>query len=288
MIKKIFGGIDMTWKKVIIMALASAVFTALVAIIPWFKYTSFHAIAVTFEVWILFGIIIIMNSKSNKDSALKCFVFFLISQPLIYLFQVPFSWQGWNLFSYYKYWFIWTILCIPMGYIGYYMKKDKWWGYLILAPMILLLSYSYLTYLPLFMFSFPKYILICLFCIATMIIYPLFIFNNKFAKIGGTIISVILIVIITVYSLLHPPVYETQLMSNTEAHPFDDTYTVTLADKKYGSVNIVYDERLEDYMLAVKFVREGKTELILTSPDGEETKYKLDIKRDTYDLERIK
>ena len=97
-IDKLFGGINLTWPKLIIFALAAAVFTALMAIIPIFKNTSFITITATFEVWILFGIIIIMNSRSNLDSALKCFVFFLISQPLIYLIQVPFSWQGWGLF----------------------------------------------------------------------------------------------------------------------------------------------------------------------------------------------
>ena len=123
--KKIFGGIDLTWKKLIIFSILVGIYTAIVATVPALKYTSFHTIAVTLEVWIFFGIFIIMNSKSNKDAALKCFVFFLISQPLIYLLQVPFSWQGWRLFSYYKFWFIWTILCLPMGYIGYYMKSDK-------------------------------------------------------------------------------------------------------------------------------------------------------------------
>ena len=78
------------------------------ALIPALHYSSFHTIVVSFEVWILFGIIIIMNSKSNLDSALKCFVFFLISQPLVYLIQVPFSELGWMLFGYYKFWFIWN------------------------------------------------------------------------------------------------------------------------------------------------------------------------------------
>ncbi len=41
------------------------------------------------------------------------FFFFLISQPLIYLLQVPFSSMGFELFIYYKYWFIWTLLTIP-------------------------------------------------------------------------------------------------------------------------------------------------------------------------------
>ncbi|MBQ7669877.1 MAG: hypothetical protein IJS45_04050 [Clostridia bacterium] len=151
-IKKLFGGIDLTWPKLIIFALAAGVFTAVMALIPALHYTSFHTIAVSFEVWILFGILIIMNSKSNLDSALKCFVFFLISQPLVYLIQVPFSELGWSLFGYYKFWFIWTLLCFPMGFVGYWMKKGKWWGYLILLPMIALTGFSYFGYFSDFQF----------------------------------------------------------------------------------------------------------------------------------------
>lgn len=181
-IKKLFDGINLTWPKLIVSAVAAGVFTAAMAIIPIFQDTSFITITATFEVWILFGIIIIMNSKSNMDSALKCFVFFLISQPLVYLIQVPFSWQGWNLFGYYKYWFVWIVLCFPMGYIGYWMKKDKWWGYLILLPMIVMTAGSYSAYFSDFLFSMPRYILISLFCACVMIIYPAAIFNNKKSK----------------------------------------------------------------------------------------------------------
>lgn len=90
-IEKLFGDINLTWKKLIIFALLSGVYTAIMAILPIAKDTSFEDITISFEVWILFGIFIIMNSKSSKDSALKCFIFFLISQPLVYLLQVPFS-----------------------------------------------------------------------------------------------------------------------------------------------------------------------------------------------------
>ena len=83
--KKIFGGIDLTWPKVIIMAIIAGVYTAIMAMLPIAYDTSFSDLTVTFEVWIFLGIFIIMNSKSAKDSALKCFIFFLISQPLVYL-----------------------------------------------------------------------------------------------------------------------------------------------------------------------------------------------------------
>ena len=284
--KKIFGEIDLTWKRVIIFAILAGIYTALMAIIPGLKYTSFSTIATTFEVWILFGIIIIMNSKSNNDAALKCFVFFLISQPLIYLLQVPFSWQGWNLFQYYRYWFVWTVLCLPMGYIGYYMKKDKWWGYLILFPMILLIAYSYNTYLSYFMFSYPKYLLISLFCIITMLIYPLYIFNDKKIKTVGLIISSILIIFVTILCIINPPVYSTEILSDSEEHHFDDTYQVYLTDNSYGEVEIIYQETIELYMVHADFKREGKTNLVIASPDGEKDEYVLDIKRDTYTIDR--
>ena len=75
-ITKLFGGIDLTWKKLIIFAVAVAIYTAVVATLPFTYDTSFRDIAATLEWWILFGIIIICNSKSPTDSALKCFVFF--------------------------------------------------------------------------------------------------------------------------------------------------------------------------------------------------------------------
>lgn len=56
--------------------------------------------------------------------AAKVFVFFLISQPLIYLFQVPFSQDGRGLFRYYPFWFKWTIATIPMAFIGWYIKRS--------------------------------------------------------------------------------------------------------------------------------------------------------------------
>lgn len=285
--KKIFGGIDLTWKKLIIFSILVGIYTAIVATVPALKYTSFHTIAVTLEVWIFFGIFIIMNSKSNKDAALKCFVFFLISQPLIYLLQVPFSWQGWRLFSYYKFWFIWTILCLPMGYIGYYMKSDKWWGYFILLPMILLVASSYHSYLSYFMFSYPKYLLICLFCVASMVIYPLYIFRNKKVRVVGVVISGLFIIMVTVIGILNPPVYSTEILGSSNDFLFDNTYRVYLKDKKYGNVSIVYMDDIEEYMVHADLKREGKTILVVESPSHEKQEYSLAIKRDTYDIKKI-
>ena len=83
--KKIFGKINLTWKRIIISAIVIGTSVGLLNSVSFLYDTTITDIATFFDFWIFCGIFIIMNSKSNKDSALKCFVFFLISQPLIYL-----------------------------------------------------------------------------------------------------------------------------------------------------------------------------------------------------------
>ncbi|MBO4229136.1 MAG: hypothetical protein J5938_02160 [Clostridia bacterium] len=284
-IRKLFGGLKLTYPKVIAAAVAAAVLTAVIALIPAFHYTSFIAITVTLEVWILFGILIIVNSRSNLDAAIKCFLFFLISQPLVYLIQVPFSELGWTLFGYYRYWFIWTLLCFPMGFVGYYMKKDKWWGYLILFPMVLLTGYSYLEYFSDFQFSMPRYLLIVLFCACAMILYPVFIFRDSRIRIAGAAIGGVLVAALTVVCLLNPPVYTTEIAGNGDEYRFDGSYSVSLADEKFGTVEIRYLDSIDTYVLHADFRRSGDTVLTLVSPEGEKTDYKLHIERDRFEIE---
>ena len=87
-------------------AVGTAVLCAAVLITPVFKDTSIELIGVTFESWILFVVIIMANTKKPLESALKTFVFFLISQPLIYLLQVPFSILGWQILHFYLNWIV--------------------------------------------------------------------------------------------------------------------------------------------------------------------------------------
>ena len=281
--KKIFGGINLTWKKVIIMAIIVGIYTAIMAMLDIAKDTSFSDLTVTFEVWIFFGIFIIMNSKSAKDSAFKCFIFFLISQPLVYLIQDVINHS--HLFiTYYKYWFMWTVACIPMGFIGYYMKKDKWWGLLILVPILILLGEEYGTYLSKTMFSFPRHILTTIFCLITLIIYPLTIFNNKKIKISGLIVSILIIIIMTILCIIKPPVYETDILSSGEKYQFDDTYRAYLVDTQYGDLKMRYENAIECWMVHAEFKKAGKTEFVLESPNGTKQVFEIDIKRDTYSV----
>ena len=284
-LKKLFGGINLTWKKLIIFAIIAGVYTAIMAMLPIARDTSFSDLTVTFEVWILFGIFIIMNSKTAKYSALKCFIFFLISQPLVYLIQDVINHS--NLFvTYYRYWFMWTIATIPMGFVGYYMKKDKWWGLLILLPMLIFVGEEYSRYLSDTMFSFPRHILTTIFCFATLIIYPLAIFENKKIKITGLVISCLIIAGMTILTLLNPPEYKTIILSNggRMGITFDDTYRAYLTDAKYGELHIEYEDGLEDWVLNANFKKAGKTEVVLEAPNGEKTMFDITIKRETFDM----
>lgn len=282
-LKKIFGGIDLSWKKLILLAIIAGLYTGVIAMISIAKDTSFSDLTVSFEVWILFGIFIIMNSKSPKDSALKCFVFFLISQPLVYLIQDVINHS--NLFvTFYRYWFIWTIATIPMGFIGYYMKKDKWWGLIILTPILLLLGQHFGIYLSKTMFSFPRHLLTTMFCIITLIIYPLCIFKNKKIRITGIIISVSIMLVMTVWRFVKPPIYSTEILSDGEEYQFDNTYKVYFKDNSYGELSIKYENAIETWMVHAEFRKAGKTEFVLESPNGEKTIFEIDIKRDTYDI----
>ncbi len=165
LINKLFHGIEMTWRRIIIAAVLIAVYTAAVLLIPAFALTSVRDIGGDIPCWILFALIIISNCKTAKDAAAKTFVFFLISQPLIYLFQVPFSALGWSLLGYYPPWALWTVMTVPMALIGWHTRKTGWLAPVILSPMLILLADSAVGYLYGFL-KFPPYkILSCIACL---------------------------------------------------------------------------------------------------------------------------
>ena len=288
--KKLFGELNITWPKLIIAAIILGVYTGIMAILPFTRDTSFADISISFEWWILFGIIIIINSKTPIDSALKCFVFFLISQPLVYLVQAPFHEMGLGLFVYYPPWFIWTLLTLPMGFIGYYLKKDKWWGLFILTPILLFLGFHYNGFLATMIATFPKRLLSTLFCLVTLIIYPLYIFKDKKNKIIGLIISILIIIAMTILTIINPGnshFYSTEILVSSEEHYFDETYKVTIDNKSMGTLTIQYIDNLECYSIHADFDKAGKTTFTIESPTGEKQAYEIDVRNHTYDLKRI-
>ena len=189
-IKKVFGGINLTWKRIIIFAIVMGVYTALMAmLVP--DGNSLHDIAVTLEWWVLPAIIIIVNSKKPTEAALKTFVFFLISQPLVYLIQVPFNQMGWGLFKYYPYWFFITLLTIPGGFIGWYIKKDKWYSGIILSVMTVLLALTGVGYIFNFIETPPNHLLSIIYCFGIIPIFIFAIFKKKTPRIICAVITIL-------------------------------------------------------------------------------------------------
>ena len=73
MLKKLFGGIKMTWPRLILFAVISGIITALIAMLVPDGY-SIKQVAVTFEVWIVLAIIIVVNCEKPLEAACKTFV----------------------------------------------------------------------------------------------------------------------------------------------------------------------------------------------------------------------
>ena len=290
-LKRLFGGLEIGWGRLILFAVICGVYTGVMALLPFARDTSLQDITISFECWILFGILLIVNGKSPLDAALKTLVFFLISQPLVYLVQVPFHRDGFGLFRYYPAWLRWTLLTFPMAYVGWYMKKDKWWGLLILSPMLFFLAWHYLGFFSEVRSFFPHHLLSALFCAATMLLYPPAIFENRSLRIAGAAVSAVLLLAATGYVLLSAPrTYSTDLLlsgSETCGIEYDDSFSVSLEDERFGTVTIRYEEAIDSWLVHAEFTKTGHTRLVLEAPDGTKVAYELEIRRDSYDVRRV-
>ena len=168
------------------------------------------------------------------------------------------------------------------------MKKDKWWGLVILTPMLILLGFHYSGFLGQIIYNFPYHLLSILFCIITLLIYPICIFNNKKIKITGLIISILIILSMSIIALTNNTVYNTIVLVNggSAGAVFDDSYNVYLEDKSYGKVYIIKDQNIEEYMVKAEFKRAGRTNIILEAPNGHKEIYEINIKNNSYDINK--
>lgn len=230
MMNKLFNTNKMSWTRVIVFALVCALYTALVCVIPFLVNTSFNDIAVYLEWWFLFALIIIMNCETTKEAALKCFVFFLISQPLIYLFQVPFNDEGFKIFRYYRYWFVITLLTIPGSIIAFQIKKQNLISALVLSVASIYMGYQAIVYLKMALSNFPYHILSCLACIFLgLYISFALIKNNKLRLIPIVALIVSLLVASFINNIWKKDGYcEVKLPDGNWTYTIDDPYIVSL------------------------------------------------------------
>ncbi len=258
-IQKYFGEVHMTWLKVILLAIITAVYTALINQIPFLKDTSFQDIAIYVDWWILFAVFIILNCKKWWEAALKCFVFFLVSQPLIYLIEVPFYAQGWEIFRYYDYWFKITLLTLPGAVIAFQLKRKDWLSVLVLSVATGYLAASSVRYFRAAMANFPNHLLSAIFALSLAVFFVFVLLNKKKHRLAA--LSVIATVVI-VFALL------TGSDKSKEIFLEEGSWTYSLEDESIVEVEITEGDRV---LLTAK--RDGNTYIRFKSAYGIERNY---------------
>ncbi|MDO4746734.1 MAG: hypothetical protein Q4A70_00080 [Candidatus Saccharibacteria bacterium] len=269
--KKIFGGLNLTWPKLIIFSIIMGIYTALMAmLVP--DGNSFHDIAVTPEWWVLPAIIIIVNSKKPLEAALKTFVFFLISQPLVYLIQVPFNQMGWNIFSFYPYWFKITLLTFPGAFIGWFIKKDKWYSGIILALVTAFLAITGVSYIFSFIENPPSHLVSIIYCFASIIIYIFAIFKDKIPRLITAVITAIAIGVYVFFAQTQPfETYNNTFINENEITFVGEPYISSWGGNGEGGVEIIKYEGGYNFKLSGA---RGKSYQFSVSDDENEYNFK--------------
>lgn len=229
---------DMSWVMVMIIAVVSAVVTAFLNCIPALASTSFTAPAETLELWVVLAVYIIMNCKSRKDAVLKTFVFFLVSQLLIYLFEVPFKAEGWGIFRYYPFWGVITVLTIPGAAIAYRVKKGDVISALILSVANFLLILNGLARIDYLVCEFPRHLISLVFCLVFPFVFIFSFLKEKRSRIVAVVTAVIMVLVCTAVFVFFPP-------HSSSNYPLDEeNCKVTSVSKKGIDVMVEGDDLL--------------------------------------------
>jgi hypothetical protein len=269
-VDKLYGGLNMSWLMVILFAVGVALLTAVFLIVPVFEGTSFERMGVTFEAWIFFAVIIMANCKKPLEAALKTFVFFLISQPLIYLFQVPFSYMGWQLFNYYGYWFRLTLLTFPAAFVGWYINRKNWLSVLIFAPVLALLGSLAFDTGSACVHHFPHLLLAALFCLLQIALYIAVFFADVRKKAVGIVIPLIVIIAMAATA---SRVNVAQAQALPGEVQFSEEADIRVEDSSVAEVQITMPEEGIVYIVAHK---RGSTDFVITDA-GQEYRYTVEI-----------
>ena len=263
-LRKIFGELKLSWPTIIIIAIIMGIYTALVA-----KYVpdgnSFHDIAVTPEWWVLPAIFIIVNCKKPLDAGLKVFVFFLISQPLVYLVQILLG-SDWSLFGYYRYWFIATLLTFPGAILGWYIKKDKWYSALILSVMTLLLIYTAFGYLHDYPDNFPNHLISIIYCLGIIPIFIFGIFREKVPRIIASAIAILAVItLILMNGVFDKPytVYNNSFLRENDVTLVGKPYVSSFTASGEGKAELI-DAGAQQYTVKLEGTKTGHYEFEIT------------------------
>lgn len=285
LIRKLFGGFEMTWKRLIIFAVLAGIYTALMAIlVP--DGNSFHDIAVTVEAWVLLAIIVIANCKKPLEAAIKTFVFFLISQPLVYLLQVPFNAYGWGIFAYYPYWFKITLLTFPGAFVGWYIKKDNIVAGIIFSVAAAILIMTGVGYVSGFPHYFPNHLLSAIYCFAIVPVMTYGLFSKKESRITVFLLSIATLVAAMII-IGGGKMYESyRSLSDYGFEYGNEPYVQYYSGTKKGEVVIL--DTGEYYNLKLNGYSDGEYEFTIEDNSGKKLNFRYYIDNDQLILEEIK
>lgn len=179
--KRLFGNLKMSWLSVILFAVVTGVYTGLIMSFPALDNTSFQDIGISYEWWVIFAVIVVVNCNKSWDAMLKCFVFFLLSQPIIYAVEVLCGHLTAELGLYYykSIWLPITLLTLPGGFIAYFCQKQNLFGAVILGLGNTIEAVMGAHYLSETISSFPHHILSCIVCFGSIFIMSYAIQRSK-------------------------------------------------------------------------------------------------------------
>ncbi len=254
---RFFGDVNMSPARVLAFAVGTAVLTVVFNICPFFADSSLQDVAVYLDFWILCAVFVISNCGSAKEASLKCFVFFLVSQPLIYLLEVPFVADGFGIFRYYDYWFKMTLLTIPGAAIAFLIKRGDWLGTAVLSVANAYYAYQSVYYLRRVIIDPPHHALSFAFCMLMIVLFvQIFVREKKQRLAAYTLAAAVFAAAVYVEGLpLKPDVQEYDIAPGS--------WTVEYSQP--GIADVLVDESGH---VVVSSGKEGSTMIYLTDQDG--------------------
>lgn len=199
----------MNWERVILFAILIGIYTGVILMVDCLYDTSFQDIGVLFEWWVIFAVIIVVNCHKSWEAMLKCFVFFLISQPIIYGVQVLAGSLALDtaIGYYVNYWFVPTLLTLPGGFIAYFCKKQNWIGAVILGLGNCIQAFMGAHYVVAASKAFPHHILSIIVCFGSIIVMTNSIHKKKVNRAIAYAIPATFTVLLVAYVMLNDGVY---------------------------------------------------------------------------------
>ncbi len=199
--RNLYGNLKMSWLSVILFAVIAGIYTGAVMLIDVLDGTSFQDIGVSHEWWVIFAVIIVVNCEKNWEAMLKCFVFFVISQPVIYAVEVLFGSLTIDMAIYYyrSFWLVMTFLTLPGGFIAYYCKKQNAAGAIVMGLGNTIQAIMGVSYLMKTVSDFPHHLLTTIVCFGSIFLMSFEIQKENRYRLISLLVPLVLTVLAMIF-----------------------------------------------------------------------------------------